>query len=161
MFVHAQAIQLCPTICDPMHCSPPGSSVHGFFRQEYWSGSLCSPPGDHPNPGIELASPTFPAMHQGSPSRCLLCTNCVSALDQVLGMPLWAECRDKFNADRVLFKEQRLHYRLFELWKRLVWFQICTNMYIYAVLPLTVNAIKYYLINLPDMWKKFKPHWSQ
>ena len=24
---------LCPTLCDPMDCSPPGSSVHG---QEYW-----------------------------------------------------------------------------------------------------------------------------
>ena len=21
--------QLCPTLCDPMDCSPPGSSVHG------------------------------------------------------------------------------------------------------------------------------------
>ena len=30
--------QLCPTLCDPMDCSPPGSSVLGFFRQEYWSG---------------------------------------------------------------------------------------------------------------------------
>ena len=31
-------------LCDPMDCSPPGSSVHGFLRQEYWSGSLCPPP---------------------------------------------------------------------------------------------------------------------
>ena len=22
-------VQLCPTLCDPMHCSLPGSSVHG------------------------------------------------------------------------------------------------------------------------------------
>ena len=36
--------QWCPTLSDPMDCSPPGSSVHGFFRQEYWSGvSLPSP----------------------------------------------------------------------------------------------------------------------
>ena len=26
--------QLCPTCCDPMDCSPPGSYVHGFSRQE-------------------------------------------------------------------------------------------------------------------------------
>ena len=26
------------TISDPMDCSLPGSSVHGFSRQEYWSG---------------------------------------------------------------------------------------------------------------------------
>ena len=29
--------QLCPTLCDPMDCSLPGSSM-GFARQEYWSG---------------------------------------------------------------------------------------------------------------------------
>ena len=26
------SVQLCPTLCDPMHCSPPGSSVHGIFQ---------------------------------------------------------------------------------------------------------------------------------
>ena len=30
--------QPCPTICDPMDCSLPGSSVHGISRQEHWSG---------------------------------------------------------------------------------------------------------------------------
>ena len=25
-------------LCDPMDCSPPGSSVHGIFQQEYWRG---------------------------------------------------------------------------------------------------------------------------
>ena len=30
--------QSCPTLSDPTDCSPPGSSVHGFSRQEYWSG---------------------------------------------------------------------------------------------------------------------------
>ena len=24
--------QLCSTLCDPMDCSPPGSSVHGIFQ---------------------------------------------------------------------------------------------------------------------------------
>ena len=30
--------QSCPTLCNPMDCSLPGSSVRGIFRQEYWSG---------------------------------------------------------------------------------------------------------------------------
>ena len=30
--------QSCPSLSDPMDCSLPGSSVHGFSRQEYWSG---------------------------------------------------------------------------------------------------------------------------
>ena len=25
-------VQLCPTLCDPMDCSPPGSSVHGILQ---------------------------------------------------------------------------------------------------------------------------------
>ena len=47
--------QLCPTLCDPMESSPPGSSVHGVSRQEYWQEFLST--GDLPNPGIEHWSP--------------------------------------------------------------------------------------------------------
>ena len=31
----------------------------GFSRLEYWSGLLCTSPGDVPNPGIEPRSPTL------------------------------------------------------------------------------------------------------
>ena len=48
--------QLCPTLCNPMDCSPPGSSVHGFSRQEYWNGLPFPPPEDLPDPGIEPVS---------------------------------------------------------------------------------------------------------
>ena len=34
----------------------------GFSRQEYWSGLPCSPPEDLSDPGIELTSPTSPAL---------------------------------------------------------------------------------------------------
>ena len=51
----------CPTLCNPMDCSPPGSSVHGISQQEYWSGLPCPPPGDLPNRGIEPSSPTLQA----------------------------------------------------------------------------------------------------
>ena len=34
----------------------------GFSRQEYWSGLPCSPPGDLPTPGTELASLMPPAL---------------------------------------------------------------------------------------------------
>ena len=30
--MHAKSFQSCPTLCDPMDCSPPGSSVHGIFQ---------------------------------------------------------------------------------------------------------------------------------
>ena len=44
------------TLCDTMDCSPPGSSVHGVFQQEYWSGLPRPPPEDLPDPGILLMS---------------------------------------------------------------------------------------------------------
>ena len=52
--------QSCPTLFDPMDCSPPGSSV-GFSRQEYWSGLPFPSPGDLPNPGIKPRPPALQA----------------------------------------------------------------------------------------------------
>ena len=36
----AKSLQLCPTLCDPMDCSLPGSSVHGIFQARVleWGG---------------------------------------------------------------------------------------------------------------------------
>ena len=28
----AKSLQSCLTLCDPMDCNPPGSSVHGIFQ---------------------------------------------------------------------------------------------------------------------------------
>ena len=28
----SEVAQLCPTLCGPMDCSPPGSSIHGIFQ---------------------------------------------------------------------------------------------------------------------------------
>ena len=54
--------QSCLTLCSPMDCSLPGSSVHGgFSRQEYWSGLSCPLSGDLTNLGIKLRSPTLQA----------------------------------------------------------------------------------------------------
>ena len=30
--MHAKLLQSCLTLCDPMDCSPPGSSVHGISQ---------------------------------------------------------------------------------------------------------------------------------
>ena len=48
-----------------MNDSPPGSSVHGFSSQGYWSGLLCPPLGDLADPGIEPSSLLFPALAGG------------------------------------------------------------------------------------------------
>ena len=38
MYSESEVAQSCPTLSDPVDCSLPGSSVHGFSRQECWSG---------------------------------------------------------------------------------------------------------------------------
>ena len=35
--IESEVAQPCLTLSHPMDCSPPGSSIHGIFRQEYWS----------------------------------------------------------------------------------------------------------------------------
>ena len=51
--------KLCLTLCDPMACSPPGPSVRGCPRREYWSGLLFHSPGDLPYLLTEPASPAL------------------------------------------------------------------------------------------------------
>ena len=53
--------QSCPTLCDPMDCSLPGSSVHGDSPGMNIGGLLCHPPDDLPNPRIEPRSPELQA----------------------------------------------------------------------------------------------------
>ena len=45
--------QSCLTFCDPLDCSPPGSSAVEFFRQAYWSGLSFPLPEDLLDTGIE------------------------------------------------------------------------------------------------------------
>ena len=50
--------QSCPTHCNSVYCSLPGSSV-GFSRQEYWSGLPFPSSGDLPDSRIEPGSPAL------------------------------------------------------------------------------------------------------
>ena len=53
--------QSCPTVCDPMDCSSPGSSVHGISQAIIRSGLPFPSPGDLPDPGMEPRSPALRA----------------------------------------------------------------------------------------------------
>ena len=46
--------QSCPTLCDPMDCSPRGSSVHGIFQASVLEWGAVSFPGNLPDPGLKL-----------------------------------------------------------------------------------------------------------
>ena len=45
--------QSCPTLCDSMDCSPPGSSVHGILQARILQWVAIPSPGDLPNPGVK------------------------------------------------------------------------------------------------------------
>ena len=51
--------QLCPTLCDPMDCSLPGSSVCGIFQAIVLEWIAISFSRELPDPGIEPGSPTL------------------------------------------------------------------------------------------------------
>ena len=73
--VHACSVALsCPTLCDPMDCSPPGSSVYGIFQSRIRGGLPFPPPGDLSQPGTEPRSPVLQVdclslSHLGNPFR--------------------------------------------------------------------------------------------
>ena len=55
----SEILQSCLTLCDPMDCSLPGSSVHGIFQVRVleWVAIFFS--GNLPDPGIEPGSPAL------------------------------------------------------------------------------------------------------
>ena len=54
--------QLCLTLCHPTDCSPPGFSVHGILQARLLERVAMPSSGDLPDPGIEPASLTSPAL---------------------------------------------------------------------------------------------------
>ena len=78
--VKALAVQSCLTLCDPMDCSPPGSSVHGILQARIldWV-AMPSSMGGLPDPGIEPRSPTLqadslPSEPPGKPASSFRCS---------------------------------------------------------------------------------------
>ena len=63
MLSHFSRVRLFATPWTVNHQAPLST---GFSRQGYWSGWLCPPPGDLPNPRIEPTSLLSPALAGGS-----------------------------------------------------------------------------------------------
>ena len=81
--------QLCPTLCDPVDCSPPGSSVHVIFQARILRWAAIPSPGDLPNPGIKARSPAWqadslPSEPPGKPSITLFKTKSLSELQEMV-----------------------------------------------------------------------------
>ena len=63
--VCAWPLHSCPTLRDPVSCSPPGSSVRGILQAGILEWLPCPPPGDLPDPGIKPAAFMSPALAGG------------------------------------------------------------------------------------------------
>ena len=55
----SQVAQSCPTLCDPMDCSLPGSSVHGIFQERVVEWGAITFSRDLPRPGTKPLSPAL------------------------------------------------------------------------------------------------------
>ena len=77
----------------------------GFSRQEYRSGLSCPPPGDLPNPGIELTSLTSPALAGG-----------FFTTSHHLGRYKLNISPDKYVLNKDGLREHSRHGELFEQW---------------------------------------------
>ena len=66
---HTNTAQSCPTLCDPMDCSPPGSSVHGILQARILEWVAISFSRDLPNPEIKPGSPAQKTDYKGKRRR--------------------------------------------------------------------------------------------
>ena len=74
----AESLQLCPTLCDPMDCSPPGSPSLGLSRQEHWDG-------------LPLPSPVYDPISLGCPHSRLWMDRsgfCACGISRLLALQL-------------------------------------------------------------------------
>ena len=56
-----EVAQSCPTLCDPVDCSPPGFSIHGILQARILEWVAISFSRGSSDPGIEPWSPTLEA----------------------------------------------------------------------------------------------------
>ena len=91
LMVHAQPLHLCPSLCDPMDCSLPGSSVHGIFQTRILEW---------------VAVPTSRGSSQPRDQTCTFCVSCIAGgffIAESLGKP-------PNGSEQPLFSSSLPHY---------------------------------------------------
>ena len=73
--MHAKLLQSCLTLCDPMDCSPPGSSVHGILQARIWERVAMPSSSDLPIPGLLgfLSFQPTDLLYIGISFHCIYC----------------------------------------------------------------------------------------
>ena len=60
--MHAKSLQSCLTLCNPVDCSLPGSSVHGILQARILEWVAMSSSRESSDPGIKPVSLMSPAL---------------------------------------------------------------------------------------------------
>ena len=107
--MRAQLLQLCPTLCDPRDCSPPGFSVHGILQARIL---------DLLHPVIKPASPASPALQAESlpllvfflidSFRMTIKNSSHLQIETVLPLPFWSLCLLFLFLDFLHWKESEV-----------------------------------------------------
>ena len=116
----AKSVQSCLTLCNPMDCSPPGSSVHGVLQAKN-TGVGCHAllQGNLPDPRIEPASltsalagrfcttsTTWEAPSKGNYSFACSCYHKRISFYHFLHYGEWSEGGPSFTASSLQIKSQ-------------------------------------------------------
>ena len=82
---------LCPTLCNPLDCSLPGSSVHGILQARIleWVAIPFSRGSSQPKNGTQVSQRQilYPLRHQGRPRSSCICLN--PADDELGRLKVW------------------------------------------------------------------------
>ena len=107
--------QLCLTLCDPMDCSPSGSSVHGIFQARILECGLpFPPPGDLPHPGIE---PGSPAMQADALTIWATSHSYFKSLPNLDFSKLrWTLIKHKYLNYNGIMKYKNIHFEILHIW---------------------------------------------
>jgi len=72
----SEVAQSCPTLCDPMDCRLPGSSVHGIFQATVleWGAIAFSEISEWPSPKKSIDDNAGEGVEKREPS-CTVCGN--------------------------------------------------------------------------------------
>ena len=125
-------LQLCPTLCNPMDCSPPGSLFHGILHEriqpESWSELSCPPLEDPPNPvtepqclqsvssvvqscltlcdTVDCIKPGFPVINNSWSLFKLMSINSVMPSNHLISVVPFSSCLQSFPTSRSFLMSQ-------------------------------------------------------
>ena len=144
----SEVAQSCPTFCDPVDCSLLGSSIHGFSRQEYWSG-LPFPSPMHEREKwkwkwsrVRLLATPWTAAYQAPPSMDFPGKSTGVGCHCLLQPPLWVAYKLKSSTKRFIYSF--LEVKIGQKWKER---HICMVLY-HDFLMCSIELVTYsYIIS--------------